>query len=100
MELAATENAKVCTSVCIRYLAVASSRLRERRFSRGGREIAGFPAGVGAVGMGGFGTAESEIVADEQGIPGDRRNGSVSDRLPSYFLIYVKVIGKMTRGHV
>jgi hypothetical protein len=63
MELAATENAKVCASVRIRYLAVESTRPAVRFRGRPRREAGG--DGLATSGMGGVVTAfDSSILAE------------------------------------
>ena len=92
MAFAATENAKVCTSVRIRYLTVEKIKFGDCLRTRGTGGGGPLTAAGGTVEMGGVGTGKDKSYQRDAEKQALGRNGSFDTRLPSYFLIYVKVI--------
>src|SRR5690349_18808559 len=89
IELAATEKAKVWTSVRIKYLKVERSS-PERRRGAGGRGRGGVDAALDGVEVGGMDT--ERLILSEGAKRAGRRKPKFQRRLPSYFLICVKVM--------
>lgn len=100
MAFAATENAKVCTSVRIRYLTVEKIRFGDRRRARGAGCGGLLSVAGGTVEMGGVAIGKGKSYQRDAEKQALGRNGSFDARLPSYFLIYVKVIEYDLRSYI
>lgn len=85
---AATENAKVWTSVRNKYFSVERSRDWEARAGRRREECWRMSLARGGAGMGGC--AMNQFMVAEGGRGGGAQ--VLEERLPSYFFIFVKVI--------